>query len=263
MILTLDRVAGAVVRVVRDDIAPGCPSPRYISPLQAFRVLTPLLYRWGCDKGRDMGLKGSKARRGGSQTEIAFDGDAASRVVEARHAISGGRGACVASLGATHMSRVAGTLNEPPVPKQRREDGRRRSSSACTRRTSTALGLVARRHRRGRHVARRRASRRRHARRRSSRTRCETDPAAAVTWKNAGRRRTGVSTSATSRRRRGTRPRPPRESARSTSWRGATRRHEHLRPRRSPHPSGIDRPASDDDVPEPDPMGGHRVERPQ
>jgi hypothetical protein len=64
MILTLDRVAGAVVRVVRDDIAPELSLPRYISPLQAFRVLTPPLYRWGVRKGRDMGLRGTKAKDG-------------------------------------------------------------------------------------------------------------------------------------------------------------------------------------------------------
>ena len=64
MILTMDKVAGAVVRVVRDDIAPELSVPRYISPLQAFRVLTPPLYRWGMRKGRDMGLKGTKAADG-------------------------------------------------------------------------------------------------------------------------------------------------------------------------------------------------------
>ena len=57
-------MAGAVVRVVRDDIAPELSVPRYISPLQAFRVLTPPLYRWGVRKGRDMGLKGTKAADG-------------------------------------------------------------------------------------------------------------------------------------------------------------------------------------------------------
>jgi hypothetical protein len=64
MILTMDKVAGAVVRVVRDDIAPELSVPRYISPLQAFRVLTPPLYRWGVRKGRDMGLKGTEAADG-------------------------------------------------------------------------------------------------------------------------------------------------------------------------------------------------------
>ena len=64
MILTMDKVAGAVVRVVRDDIAPELSVPRYVSPLQAFRVLTPPLYRWGMRKGRDMGLKGTEAADG-------------------------------------------------------------------------------------------------------------------------------------------------------------------------------------------------------
>jgi short-subunit dehydrogenase len=64
MILTMDKVAGAVVRVVREDIAPELSVPRYISPLQAFRVLTPPLYRWGMRKGRDMGLKGTEAADG-------------------------------------------------------------------------------------------------------------------------------------------------------------------------------------------------------
>jgi short-subunit dehydrogenase len=64
MILTLEKVAGAVIRVVRDDIAPELSVPRYVSPLQAFRVLTPPLYRWGVRKGRDMGLKGTEAADG-------------------------------------------------------------------------------------------------------------------------------------------------------------------------------------------------------
>ncbi len=58
ILLSLERVAGAVVRVVRDDIAPELSIPPWISPLQAFRVLTPPLYRWGVRKARTMGLKG-------------------------------------------------------------------------------------------------------------------------------------------------------------------------------------------------------------
>lgn len=64
LVLTMERVAGAVIRAVRDDIAPELSVPRYISPLQAFRVLTPPLYRWGVRKGRDMGLKGTKTADG-------------------------------------------------------------------------------------------------------------------------------------------------------------------------------------------------------
>lgn len=50
--------------MIRDEIAPELSVPRYISPLQAFRVLTSPLYRWGVRKGRDMGLKGTKTADG-------------------------------------------------------------------------------------------------------------------------------------------------------------------------------------------------------
>ncbi|HSL10616.1 MAG TPA: SDR family oxidoreductase [Actinomycetota bacterium] len=46
-VLDMDRVSGAIVRVVRDGIAPEYSVPRWVAPLQAFRVLTPPLYRWG------------------------------------------------------------------------------------------------------------------------------------------------------------------------------------------------------------------------
>jgi len=46
-VLDMDRVAGAIVRVVRDGISPEYSVPRWIAPMQAFRVLTPPLYRWG------------------------------------------------------------------------------------------------------------------------------------------------------------------------------------------------------------------------
>lgn len=45
--LPLERVADAIVRVVRDDIAPVYSIPRWIAALEAFRVLTPPLYRLG------------------------------------------------------------------------------------------------------------------------------------------------------------------------------------------------------------------------
>ena len=41
------RVGEAIVKAVRDDIAPELSVPRWLAPLQAFRVLTPPLYRWG------------------------------------------------------------------------------------------------------------------------------------------------------------------------------------------------------------------------
>jgi short-subunit dehydrogenase len=47
LVMPASRVAEAIVKVVRDDISPEYSVPRWIAPLQAFRVLTPPLYRWG------------------------------------------------------------------------------------------------------------------------------------------------------------------------------------------------------------------------
>jgi short-subunit dehydrogenase len=47
--LTPERVAEAIVKVVRQGIAPEYSVPRWVAPLQAFRVLTPPLYRWAVD----------------------------------------------------------------------------------------------------------------------------------------------------------------------------------------------------------------------
>ena len=62
LVLRMQQVTGAIVRVIRDDVAPEIAVPRWIPPLQAFRVLTPPLYRWGVRKARDIGLKGTKAK---------------------------------------------------------------------------------------------------------------------------------------------------------------------------------------------------------
>lgn len=64
LVLSIDRVTDAVVRVIRDEIAPELSVPRWIAPLQAFRVLTPSLYRWGVRKARDIGIKATKAADG-------------------------------------------------------------------------------------------------------------------------------------------------------------------------------------------------------
>jgi short-subunit dehydrogenase len=42
-----DKIARTIVDVVRKDKAPEVFIPRVMGPLQAFRVLTPPLYRWG------------------------------------------------------------------------------------------------------------------------------------------------------------------------------------------------------------------------
>ena len=52
-VLPVKRVADAIVRVLEEGIAPELSIPRWVSPLQAFRVLTPSLYRWGVRRVRD------------------------------------------------------------------------------------------------------------------------------------------------------------------------------------------------------------------
>ena len=63
LVMPAERVAETVVRVIRDEIAPECSVPRWASPFQAFRVLTPPLYRWGVRTTRALGLKATKADR--------------------------------------------------------------------------------------------------------------------------------------------------------------------------------------------------------
>ena len=46
-VLDVERVSDANVHVVRDGIAPERSVPRWVAPFEAFRVLTPPLYRWG------------------------------------------------------------------------------------------------------------------------------------------------------------------------------------------------------------------------
>ena len=49
--LTPERVAEAIVKVAREDISPEYSVPRWAAALQAFRILTPPLYRWGLGVG--------------------------------------------------------------------------------------------------------------------------------------------------------------------------------------------------------------------
>ncbi|MDP9330048.1 MAG: SDR family oxidoreductase [Actinomycetota bacterium] len=48
--LTPERVAETIVKVVREGIAPEVSIPRWVAPFEAFRVLTPPLYRWAVDR---------------------------------------------------------------------------------------------------------------------------------------------------------------------------------------------------------------------
>jgi len=62
-VMPADRVAEAIVKVVCDGIAPEYAIPRWASSLQAFRVLTPPLYRWGVRQARRTGVRATQTRR--------------------------------------------------------------------------------------------------------------------------------------------------------------------------------------------------------
>jgi len=51
-VLKMSTVTDAIVKVVREEIAPEYSIPRWLSPLQLFRVATPPLYRWGVRRVR-------------------------------------------------------------------------------------------------------------------------------------------------------------------------------------------------------------------
>ncbi|HET9673071.1 MAG TPA: SDR family NAD(P)-dependent oxidoreductase [Actinomycetota bacterium] len=51
-VLKMSTVTDAVVKVVHEGIAPEYSIPRWLSPLQLFRVATPPLYRWGIRRVR-------------------------------------------------------------------------------------------------------------------------------------------------------------------------------------------------------------------
>jgi short-subunit dehydrogenase len=63
LVMPVGRVSEAIVRVVREAIAPEYTIPRWMSPLQVFRVLTPPLYRWGIRKIRDEGYRATRTGR--------------------------------------------------------------------------------------------------------------------------------------------------------------------------------------------------------
>jgi short-subunit dehydrogenase len=46
-VMDADRVARTIVEIVERDIGPEISVPRWLGAMQAFRVLTPPLYRWG------------------------------------------------------------------------------------------------------------------------------------------------------------------------------------------------------------------------
>jgi NADP-dependent 3-hydroxy acid dehydrogenase YdfG len=61
IVMKPERVAEAIVRVIREGIAPELSVPRWLGPFQAFRVLTPPLYRWGIRRVRSAGHRATRA----------------------------------------------------------------------------------------------------------------------------------------------------------------------------------------------------------
>jgi short-subunit dehydrogenase len=64
LVLSMRSVTDTVIRAIRDEIAPEISIPRWIAPAQAFRVLTPPLYRWGVRRARDVGIKAQRTPDG-------------------------------------------------------------------------------------------------------------------------------------------------------------------------------------------------------
>jgi short-subunit dehydrogenase len=61
IVMKPERVAEAIVRVIREGIAPELSVPRWLGPFQAFRVMTPPLYRWGVRRVRAAGHRATRA----------------------------------------------------------------------------------------------------------------------------------------------------------------------------------------------------------
>ena len=55
-----ERIARAIVKVVREGRAPEYTVRRWIGPLQTLHVLTPPLYRWGVRTVRKAGLRATR-----------------------------------------------------------------------------------------------------------------------------------------------------------------------------------------------------------
>ncbi|MBI3649212.1 MAG: SDR family oxidoreductase [Actinobacteria bacterium] len=62
IVMRPERVADAIVKIVREGIAPEYSVPRWLGSMQVFRVLTPPLYRWGVGMVRRAGMKATHAR---------------------------------------------------------------------------------------------------------------------------------------------------------------------------------------------------------
>ncbi len=57
LVMKPERVARAILTVVQKGIAPEMSVPRWMGPLQLFRVATPTLYRWGVRRAASMSAR--------------------------------------------------------------------------------------------------------------------------------------------------------------------------------------------------------------
>ena len=61
IVMPPQRIAKVIVDVLRTGKAPEVSVPRWLASLQAFRVLTPPLYRWGIKRASERGLRATRA----------------------------------------------------------------------------------------------------------------------------------------------------------------------------------------------------------
>ncbi len=66
LVMSPERVARAIVKVLREGRAPEYSVPRWVAPLQLFRILAPPLYRWGVATAATVAGGGTPAGKGGS-----------------------------------------------------------------------------------------------------------------------------------------------------------------------------------------------------
>ena len=63
LVMRREHVAQAIVDVIRRGLAPEVSIPRALGAAQAFRVLTPPLYRWGIARITEQGARTARRRR--------------------------------------------------------------------------------------------------------------------------------------------------------------------------------------------------------
>ena len=68
-LVQVERVAQAILTVLQKGIAPELAVPRWMAPMQLFRVATPPLYRWGMKRVAGSAVRPATPALGGSEPE--------------------------------------------------------------------------------------------------------------------------------------------------------------------------------------------------